>query len=296
MGFSVLALGVCGFAGAWRRRFTVAFWGLVALFFALVSVGPYLPLRGDLALAAPGNPFWLGIYHGLPGSGLILEPFRYAMGVALALSVAAAMGVRALQRRLGGWVGWVAPVVVVLEQALLSPVPVPLPVGELEVNPAYSELDSILEPGAVIELPYLAQGSGRFVRMHFMNQLVHGRAIPNEVVGFLPRYFIGNDYLRALVLAEQVSGWIEIEPADPSELDTDREALVQDGFVAIILDPDAFAGPSQLEAALALLAPWGDPVRLHGRLIFALHSSSMALVPGLGSEESVFLRGNAAEQ
>ena len=272
--FSLLALGLLGFVSSWRRRFTVGFWFVVALFFALASAGPYLPVTEALSLNSPGNPVWLGLYHGLPGSGLILEPFRYALGVSLALGLTAAVGVRALQRRVGGWVGWVVPCVVVAEIALLSPVPVPLPTAKLQVDPAYAELDEYLAPGAIIELPYLAEGSGRFVRQHFANQLVHGRAIPNEVMGFLPRYFIGNNFLRAVVRAERLSATIEIDPPVPAMIAVDRDRLHQDGFSAIVVDPELFAGPEQLEAALALLDPLGQPLHLHGRLIYSLATSS----------------------
>jgi hypothetical protein len=270
VGFGVLALCAIGLLASWRRRAAVLFWLGVALFFVLASLGPFLPIHGQLSTTEPSNPVWLGLYYGFPGAKLLLEPFRYALGAALAFGLVAAVGARALQRRLGGWVGWLLPLLLVLEQALLSPVPVPLPAASLSVDPAYAELDEHMPPGALIELPYFDRGSERFSRWHFLNQLEHRRPILDEVIGFLPRYSVENHYLRALISAEKDRGQIRAEPPDPERIEPDRLRLADDGFVAIVVDPEAYASPAKLQRVEVLLAPLGEPLLLHGRMVYPL--------------------------
>ncbi len=279
LGFLAPCLALLGLWASRGRRFAVGFWLLVALFFALASTGPFLPLTSDIAFSYAWNPVWMGIFHALPGAYIILEPFRYALGVSLALGLVASVGVLALQRRFGTWVGWAAPAVVVLELALLSPVPAPLPTAQLEVDPAYAELDSVLPPGAIIELPYFVRGSHRFERLHFLNQRTHGRPIPNEVVGFLPRYLLENHLSSQLIELERCSQHLLAREHDLDLIAIDRERLVADGFVGIVVDHHGYENDRRRQAVMGLLGQVAEPVRLHGRAVFSLVDGSTQLRP-----------------
>ena len=280
MGFVAPALALLGLLATRGRRFAVVFWLLVAGFFAMAATGPFLPLSADLALPGAWNPIWMGVFHGLPGAKLILEPFRYALGVSLALGLAASVGVVALQRRFGSWVAWALPWVLVLELAVLSPLPVPLPTAQLEPDPAYSSLDEVLPPGAIIELPYFARGSQRFERVHFMNQRVHGRPIPDQVVGFLPRYLLENHLSSQLIELERCSGHMLTQDHDMALIELDRQQLVADGFVGFVVDHNAYENDRRREAVMGLLGQLSDPIRHHGRAVFPLvESDAQGLLP-----------------
>ncbi len=270
LGLVAPCCALLGLRASRGRRWAVGAWLVVGLFFVLASTGPFLPLAADLSLPGAYNPVWMGVFHLLPGSDLILEPFRYALGASLGLGLAAAVGVLALQRRFGAWVGWALPLVLVAELALLSPVPVPLPSAQLEVDPAYDTLDEILPDGAIVELPYFDRGTHRFDRMHFLNQLHHGRSIPNRVEGFLPSTLLENLLTAQLVEFERCSEQQLGREQELGPLELEIDSLVDDGFVAIVIDHDGYASAERRDAVIELLVQLIEPVHFHGRTVFPL--------------------------
>ncbi len=277
LGLVAPSLALLGLWASRGRRAFVLSWLGVALFFALASTGPFLPSSADLALPGPYNPIWQGLFHLLPGSSLLLEPFRYALGVALGLAVATSVGALALQRRFGRWVGWALPLALVLELALLSPVPAPLPTAQLQSDPAYAELDRHLPPGAIIELPYFERGSHRFARQHFFDQLTHDRPIPDEVAGFVPGYLLDNPLTAELIELERCSEQQLERRHRRALIERDRQRLLEDGFVAIVVDHHAYENDRRRDAVMALLGHVADPVRVHGRAVFPLGAEGPAL-------------------
>ena len=269
-GFSLMALALAGVLLARGRRRAALAWPLAAVFAMLASTGPFLPWSAGSCLDGPTNPFWLALYHLLPGAKLLLEPLRYGFAAALALALAASVGVALLARRLGGWVAAVAPALFLAELLLLSPVPVPLPVASLRVSDAYARLDEVLPPGPILDLPYFDRGTQRFQRMHMLQQLVHRRPIPDEVVGFPPRYLVENQFTATLLATEKPYGALVVRVVDPSAVPSDRARLARDGFVGIVVDPSGFDSPARAERVLAQLAPLGDPVQLEDRLVYVL--------------------------
>jgi len=267
-----LAMGLClvGFAGLKGRRAAAALWIGLALFFAVASTGPFLPWDARWSFDSALNPAWLLLHQLHPGGDLILEPLRYGFVVALCLAVGASIGVLVLSRWIGRWVGWLIPVLVVAEVAWLSPVPVPLPVAEPQLSAAYERLDEVLPPGPIIELPYFEVGSQRFDRVHLLHQLVHGRPIADEIVGFPPRYLVENQYLAQLVAAEKPFGELVIRVTRPRRVNQDRERLAADGFVGIVVDPAGFDGEERARRVLALLNLVAEPVVLEDRLVYRL--------------------------
>ncbi len=264
-GLAVLALAILGLVARWNRKRTVLLWLSVAAFAALASTGPYGALGETTHLPWPANPTWLLAFYALPGGRMVLEPFRYAFLVPIALVVPVACGAHALVRRLGPWMGWLLPVLVVAQATLLSPLPFPLPTARLEVSPAYALLDEVLGPGALVELPYWDGGSRRFTRMHFMNQRVHQRSIMDDVAGFLPRYLDQNPLIATAVWSEGPRDGQENQPRWPTQPGV--EALARDGFAGIVIDPAGYRSPRELEQTLCVLAVLGEPVRLEDRLV-----------------------------
>ncbi|MFH1464824.1 MAG: glycosyltransferase family 39 protein [Pseudomonadota bacterium] len=274
-GLLLMALAILGVVAARGRRRAASFWAGAALFAALASTGPFLPWSAQLSFDHAVNPAWLGVFHLLPGGRMLLEPLRYGLVAALCLAVGASLGVAALARRWGAWVALLAPALVVAEVAFVSPVPVPLPVAQLEVSPAYARLDEVLPPGAIVELPWFDHGSQRFQRQHFLNQLVHGRPIPDEVVGFPPRYLVVNQFTAQLIHVEKPYGELVVRVERPDLIPADMVRLAADGFTGIVFDPAGYDSPARAAAVLDLLAPLGTPIQLEDRLVFALASPDM---------------------
>ncbi len=270
-GLAVLALALLAPVATWHRKRTVLLWLAVALFAALCSTGPYGALAERTHLPWPANPPWLLAFYAMPGGRMVLEPFRYAFLVPIALVVPVACGALALVRRFGPWLGWLLPVVVAAQATLLSPLEFPLPTSRLEVSPAYARLDEVLAPGAIVELPYWDGDSRRFVRMHFMNQRVHGRSIMDDVAGFLPRYLEHNPLMATAVWSEGPRDGQENQPRWPTQPGV--QALARDGFAGVIIDPGGYRSPRELEQTLRVLSVLGEPIELEDRLVFR--------VPGL---------------
>jgi hypothetical protein len=123
------------------------------------------------------------------------------------------------------------------------------------VSSAYAQLDGALGPGAILELPYFDRGTGRFARVHFLNQRVHGRPIADEVRGFPPRLLLQNPFVVNLLAAEGATGLIRIDERPPGREDAGRRALAEAGFAGVVLDPAAYATPEALAEAERILGP-----------------------------------------
>lgn len=260
-GLSLLLLVACGLA-LHPRRSMVLMWTGLGLFAILASLGPFLPLTAASAADTPVNLVWLGLHTFWPGAAMLQEPFRYAVPAALALAVAGAWGVAAIGQRLGRSIGGIACVVWLGELVLLSPVPVPLPTGAFEVADAYTRLDEVLPPGPIIELPYFEKGSDRFERIHFLHQLVHGRPIPDEVLGFPARYLKENQFTAGLLAREKKRGRLRVEVTDRSRIPDDRRRLQTDGFVGFVVDPAEYERPEVLEGVLDRLGAYSTATRV----------------------------------
>ncbi len=265
-GIAVLALAGLGLWAARKRPRMVWVWWAIATFAALASMGPFAPVTASSWLAWPANPCWLLTYYALPGGSMVLEPFRFAFLVAMALVVPVAWGARWLTRRFGRWLGLVLPVLVVASTTLLTPLAYPLPSSLLWASTTYLRLDEVLGSGAIVDLPYWDGESESFRRMHFVNQLVHGRPIMDDVAGFPARYLSDNPLVAAAVRAEGRRPGQEIWPkGDPRP---GVRQLAVDGFAGVIVDPRAYQGAEELDRTLAVLSLLGEPLMLEEHLVF----------------------------
>ncbi len=268
-GFTVL--GLCVVAVVWARRPRIArLWAGVAVFCVLASTGPFLPLTREVFLSVPGNPAWRLTHHALPGGNLLLEPFRYALAAAFALGLCAAVGAAEVTRRLGWGAGVGLCLLIVTETLVLSPAPFPLASATLTAPAVYTHLDRYFGPGAVLELPYFDHGTDRFNRIQFFHQLVHGRPIANEVLGFAPRYLRENQFTAKLLEIEKPTGMLKVEVTDPARVASDRAQLAVDGWAGVVVDTLGYATPAALENVLDLLAPLGTPVTEGERVLIPI--------------------------
>lgn len=196
LGLSVVALAL--FAG--RSR-----WWALAVAAVLVAPGERLRALGQpLGLCNPAA--WL--VDLLPFGSLVNHHGRLLVLGAVALAALAARGAR---RRFSDRAPWLA-LVVGLDLALLSPVPVPLPTASVAVPDVFARLDA-LPPGPLLVLP--AGGPGIHPQRPLFDQRVHRRALlrdPN--VPGLPlelRDAPGGDWLGSLGQPRRApvpDGWV----------------------------------------------------------------------------------------
>ena len=159
LGLGILALAIFGFVSA-RPRATL--WGIVALFFAILCLGPHLYFTEERLLLG-GNmvplPGYL-LYKLLPGFAVtVRHSYRYVAMVHLALAVLAAMGLHVLLGRFKApkiRAGVAAGVLLLClgEILLVGPCPWPIASTSSRVPAFYHELAKDTEPYPIIELPY----------------------------------------------------------------------------------------------------------------------------------------------
>jgi hypothetical protein len=215
------------------------------------------------------NPAYRAAYH-LLGGKLLLEVFRYGVVAAVAASFAAAATAAQLHARGGAWraLGPAACVALLAQLGWASPLPWPLPGARPEISPAYAKLDDVLGPGAILELPFFDRGTGRFSRVHFLQQRVHGRPLADEVRGFPPPFLLHNPLTHNLLAAEGARTLIRVDKLPPEQEQAGRQALLDVGFAGVVLDPTGYARPEALQEALRILGP--GYVELEDRLVWRL--------------------------
>lgn len=267
----IVALGLAAVAlRRVERRNTVWIWAATAVFCVAASTGPFLPLATSVYFVEPVNVAWLATQFLLPGGDLILEPFRYALAAALALGVVASLGAAIVAARFGRWTLYVLPFAILADLALVSPTPFPVQTARLTVPGVYTQLDTWLPPGPILELPYFDHGTDRFYREHFFNQLIHGRPIANEVMGFAPRFLRENQFTAKLLSIEKSTGLLKVSVSDETRIEADRAGLVAAGFVGIVLAPAGYASEDILSAVRRELSAFGQPIQQGERDIYVL--------------------------
>lgn len=243
-----IAFGV-GLFGLYRAENHLRWlWGGIALFFVLVSTGPYLNVTPDISLPFPWNPVYLMAYL-FPGGNLMLEPFRYALVGYLAFGMLVGIGMQAVSRRwqLGLMVG------IIVEIVVGTPIGFPLPTQKIETNTAMQQLQQVPD-GGIIHLPFFVSDRILFDRDHFQYQLIHEHPIGNIIMGFPPPVYLENQLLCQLLHVEKT-----LFPIHVSEFSCKTNRFLESvpqlqtlGFQAIVMEQDKY-DPTSAQQARELL-------------------------------------------
>jgi hypothetical protein len=166
-------------AGVWFGRRRAAFWGLAAVAFALLALGPMLQIAGRSFEALP-LPYRL--LQQVPLANVFRVPARFGLLVTLCLAVLAGLGLVGLARRFPRLTAGRARLFALplLTLALLAEhFPAPYPLTPVEEPPFYRQLAASSEQGAVLELPFALTRS-----ISLYHQTIHRRPI---IGGYLSR-------------------------------------------------------------------------------------------------------------
>ena len=274
-----VALLLAGYAlWATRRYREFADWVWLGIVFFTFSLGPYLNVGGEyLTLGGARVPLpFLPLYKVLPIFDRISHPFRFVMGVQLALAVLATYGARHLLRRLApaARVGAVAGLgaVALVEIALASPAALPIPSASADIPAAYADIAADPVAGAVLDLPMTVPNLERAVYVWY--QTVHGRPVPWGLNEPMPRALLDNPLTATLIRLEATRAR-SLPPLLPDlELVLSARLLARQGYRSVVvhqrLYPDFKA--RQVEALLGALL--GEP-RVYaedGLLVYTLEA------------------------
>lgn len=181
--------------GAWRGRRKWGAWVLVAVVAAVLSLGPFLKVGGQLVSFEAGDgietrvPLPYALLAHLPVFSLGRTPARFTFTLVLALAVLSAHGLNVLLRRLPYRWGFVFLVVLSLLTMSECLIAWPYPMTELQIPSGLSDLAETPDDAAILGLPPMPQRAkliGLFYQTLHQHPLFDGwvqrppRVIPNE--------------------------------------------------------------------------------------------------------------------
>ncbi len=208
-------------------------WGWLALGFIALSLGPFLYVNGDYIHAMDGwvpLPF-LAFYKLFPMFSRISHAYRFVQGATVALAVAVAYLVRAVEHRRGPAlaVAVVLGALRIAETTLATPAVFPLPTSTFAPNPVFASLTD----GAVLDLPV---GVPVLARSHYLaGQLVHQQPVVYALNDPTPPILYHNRFTAYILEIERTTTasmplqvpWLDIEVG--------RRHMVQEGLRWIVV-------------------------------------------------------------
>ncbi len=267
----VITLGWTGIALAtlawWstRRARELAPWAWMGLVFFLFSLGPYLNIGGEYVQVGGGKvplPF-LALFEALPLFDRISHPFRFVVGVSLALSITAAVGLRHAWRKLQlpGRLALTGAVsaIFMAEVAWASPAAVPVPSASAHIPSVYLDMAEDPIEGAVLDLPMTAPNLERAVYSWY--QTAHGRPAPWGLNDPMPRSLLRNRLTATLIRIEATRART-LGPQLPSlDIVVGARQLVRDRYRYIVLHEQLYPTAKRQMTEAILIGAFGEPER-----------------------------------
>jgi len=172
----------------WPRRRLPRRWALLALFFALLALGPFVWIGGvNTRIPTP----WALLRY-VPIIGFVRSPARFAVVVMMLLSTLFALAVAELVRRHPRRAGWIAAAIGGL--VLFELAPVPRPLYSAEIPSVFRRIADDPRDVRVLELPTgLRDGTwsvGNYSAAAQFHQTVHGKRMVGGYLSRVPRRFV----------------------------------------------------------------------------------------------------------
>lgn len=262
LGWITLGLATLAVAATRRHRQFMAFTWLGLLFF-LFSLGPYLNVAGTyLEVFGRRVPLpFLVLFEAFPVFDRISHPFRFVVGVSLAVSMLAAHGLRhatrtrAVSTRVGVAVG--LGLLMVAEVARYSPAPVPVPTSDARIPEAYSKMAGDPVRGAVLDLPLTVPNLERAIYVWF--QAAHRRPVPWGLNDPMPRALLDNRLTVALMQLEASRARSLPVQAPGLDLVVSGRTLARQGYRYVVLHERLYPAYKRAQAEALLTGVFGEP-------------------------------------
>jgi hypothetical protein len=248
---------------SYRKSRDLSPWLWLGAIFFVFSLGPYLNLGGEYVMSGSKRiplPF-LPLYKAFPVFDRISHPFRFVVGVNLALSIVAAHGFRRLLKERSDRTRICAVFLLCIciwsEYSLGSPARLPVAACDASISSAYSEIRSDSSEGAVLDLPMTLPNLERAV--YVWNQSEHGRPVPWGLNDPMPAKLLQNRLTATLIQIESTRA--QILPALLPELDlvVASRALVRQGYSHIVVHERLFPRYKRDHTVNLLNALYGEP-------------------------------------
>ena len=261
-----IGLALLGYALlATRRHRAFGPWVWLAFIFFVFSLGPYLNMNGGM-VEIDGRrvplPF-LPLFDALPLFSRISHPFRFVVGVSLAVSLLAAHGLRHMTRHASSPARWALVITLcaggLLEYRYGSPATLPVPTSDAVIPKAYSNMRTDPEPGAVLDLPLAVPNLERAVYVWY--QTSHGRPVPWGLNDPMPESLLRNRFTATLIRFEAHRSR-STPPALP-ELDMviGARSMAMQGYRYIVLHENLYPEFKRVQVEALLSGLFGAPRR-----------------------------------
>lgn len=250
---------------ATRRHREFGPWIWLGVFFFVFSLGPYLNMDGQM-VEIDGRrvplPF-LPLFDALPLFSRISHPFRFVVGVSLALSLLAAHGLRHMTRNLSLnmrlAVVFLLGCLSLVEYRLGSPATIPVPTSDAVIPAAYTEMARDPEAGAVLDLPLTVPNLERAVYVWYQTE--HGRPVPWGLNDPMPAHLLKNRLTATLIRLEAHRS-LFLPPALPElDLVVGSRALAGQGYRYIVVHERLYPGFKLEQVETVLTGLFGAPKR-----------------------------------
>lgn len=264
LGWVGLALALAAFLFTRRHR-EFGPWVWLGLFFFVFSLGPYLNMAGQM-VEIDGRriplPF-LPLFDVLPLFSRISHPFRFVVGVSLAISIVAASGTRHLLRNSSMRVRCSAVAVIIcaslMEIYWFSPAALPIPTSEATVPAAYTEIAADPKEGGVLDLPMTLPNLERAVYVWY--QSVHKRPVPWGLNDPMPGPLLRNRLTATLIRME--ASRAQVLPPHLPELDLviAARSLERQGYRYVVVHESLYPRFKLVQVEALLTGLLGSPRR-----------------------------------
>lgn len=262
IGWIAIALAIYSIYSLRQSR-EIAPWIWMGLIFFLFSLGPYLNVGGSyLEMDGKKIPLpFLALYKAFPIFDRISHPFRFTVGVELAIAVLAAHGLRKFfrGREKRAKIGLLCALGfgILMEYRLASPAQIPIPTSDATISEAYEHMKEDPISGAVLDLPLTLPNLERAIFV--WNQSVHGRPVPWGLNDPMPKTLLGNILTKTLIQIE--GNRARSLPHILPELDLviSSRSLVRQGYRYIVVHKDFYPRYKAEQVEQLLTALYGIP-------------------------------------
>ncbi|MGB0638705.1 MAG: hypothetical protein ACPGTU_05200 [Myxococcota bacterium] len=248
---------------ATRRHREFGPWIWLGLFFFIFSLGPYLNMDGEMVEINGRRiplPF-LPLFDALPLFSRISHPFRFVVGVSLAMSLVAVHGLRHMTRHVRpnrrALLVALLSVLVLVEFRQGSPASMPIPTSDAVIPAAYKEIGRDPEAGAVLDLPLTVPNLERAIYVWYQTE--HGRPVPWGLNDPMPDALLRNRLTATLMRLEAHRAQTMSPQLPELDLVVGARTLQSQGYRYIVLHERLYPEfkRSQVEALLTGL--FGTP-------------------------------------
>ena len=207
-------------------------------------------------------PF-LPLFDALPLFSRISHPFRFVVGVSLAVSLLASHGLRHLTRHVGSTKKAILVVslsmLALVEFRLGSPATLPVPTSDAIIPAAYTEMANDPEKGAVLDLPLTVPNLERAVYVWYQTE--HGRPVPWGLNDPMPEQLLRNRFTATLIRMEAHRSQ-SLSPGLPElDLVVGARGLVKQGYRYIVLHENLYPKFKRTQVEALLTGLFGAPRR-----------------------------------